>query len=283
MNPYVELMRPWQWYKNLLIFMPMLFSGAIFNAAAMAAVVAGFAALCVMSSSTYVINDLMDVKADKIHPKKRKRPLPSGRARAATASIFAVVLYGVASAASLALSWMFFAMAQLLFFLTLAYSLHFKHVAFVDVQFISVNFVIRAISGVFILHLPWSMWLFIVVYLLALFWALGKRYSEVTTLADSGAHRKANALYSRDLLKSMSNIVCAMLLISYLMYILSTGRMLMLATAPISVFAVFRYLYLVYAGSDVAQNSEKVFLDGQMLAAMLLWVMIILASVILTV
>lgn len=284
MYDYLRLMRPWQWYKNLLVFAPILFSGAFLDIYAIQMGFIAFMVLSLMSSSAYVINDMVDRDKDKKHPKKRLRSIAAGKVGMFGAGMLAFILFAVSSFWAYSISEHFLILVLALFISSFMYSVKFKDVAFLDVQFIAFNFVVRAVSGVVILDLEWSQWLLTVVYLLALFWALGKRHSEIIRLGDdSRKHRKVNAVYSGELLRAMSNIVCAMLLLSYVMYAFSSGRMSIIFTVPISISMVFRYLYFIHSGSEIAEKSERVFMDRKMVAGLVLWIAIIVLGVTLNV
>lgn len=279
MLDYIRLMRPWQWYKNLLVFAPILFSGAFMDLYSMQTGLLAFFILSLTSSSTYIINDIIDRDADKRHPRKRKRPIASGKVGILPAAMLAAALFIISSLWAYSVSPIFLILVAALFLSSLLYSAKFKDIAFLDVQFIAFNFVVRAYSGVAILGLGGSRWLLMVVYLLALFWALGKRYAEIKRMGEeSRKHRKANSMYSLELLKTITNIVCSMLLLSYVMYAFSSGLLSIMLTVPISIFMVFRYLYFVHSGSEMAERSEKVFSDRQMIASLILWIFIIMMS-----
>ena len=129
--PLIEIMRPHQWYKNLLIFMPIIFSMNLRNIELYPLVLTGFVLLCCISSVNYVINDLRDVEADKKHPEKRNRPLPSGRISKRQALIYAIFLFIISISVSFYLNALFGASVLALFLTVLIYTLYLKNIVFI--------------------------------------------------------------------------------------------------------------------------------------------------------
>jgi 4-hydroxybenzoate polyprenyltransferase len=161
--------------------------------------------------------------------------------------------------------------------INLGYTFRLKHYVMVDVIVISILFVLRAIAGAVVIHVSVSPWLVMCAFLLALFMALGKRQREMILLGDkAGSHRSILTEYSDGTLNQMISIITATLIMSYSMYTFLATNQYMMMTIPIAVYGIFRYLYLIERrGSD--EESDLVFKDKPIIAAMILWILVIVA------
>lgn len=270
---FLKLLRPGQWYKNLLIFIPLIFAGRLLERDLWPILIIGFIVLCLISSISYIINDIIDLEADKRHPKKRKRVLPSGKVKKREAAVIALLIALLVIALSYFTTFWFWILAAGLFISTQIYTLYLKNIPLVDIHVIALNFIIRTVSGaVLIKDTQVSPWLLIIIFLLALFWAVGKRKAEMGVLkSEARRHKKVYRFYTEELLISLTNILAAMLLIAYILFTTSTHEMRLMITIPIATFMVFRYLFFIYTNREEAQRSERIFLDPQMLGALMLW------------
>lgn len=262
-----ELIRAKQYYKNFLVFLVLLFAGEALNLNSILFVLLGFASLCLISSTNYILNDIIDYKKDREDSGKKKRVIASGK----ISILFAGIVAGFFSIISLILAWLisleFFYAILLLFFLTQMYSLFFKKIIFLDILFISINFVIRAVSGTFILDVRLSPWLVICMFFLSLFLAVGKRKGE---FANNG-NREVLKEYSTGLLDKLLIITSTLLIMSYSFYSFMSVYSLLI-TLPIVVYSVLRYFYLIENNSFIIRNPEKVFLDRGMFLSVLIWI-----------
>src|SRR5574341_598268 len=166
---YVSLIRPKQWYKNLLVFLPLIFSGNIGNTAAIGQAVLAFVSFCALSSATYVINDYADRHKDRLHPEKWNRPIASGTVSGIEALTIVLILTTIGFGIGLLLPVKFIYAALGYFVLSQLYTAWLKHEAFADILTISVNFVIRSVAGAFAISVWVSPWLILGVFFLALF------------------------------------------------------------------------------------------------------------------
>ena len=144
---FILLARPQQWYKNLLLFIALVFVGWLFNPIAFFTTLLGFFAFCLISSANYVTNDILDFKTDRLHPEKKSRPLASGKVTVLQAAFFATGLLGGGLVLAFVLDTFFGLAASFLFFWTFVYSLWLKKEVIADVLAISFNFVVRAVAG----------------------------------------------------------------------------------------------------------------------------------------
>ncbi len=246
-------MRPKQWSKNMLVFAGLLFSRDIFILSKLTHALAAFLLFCLVSSATYLINDVVDRKKDALHPKKKNRPIAAGKLAPATALFFATFFVGISLVAAFRLDVYFGLILSTYFIFTLAYSFHLKNVIILDVLIIASGFVFRAVGGTFAIQENVSSWLIICTIFFALFMALGKRRAEIISLGDeAGDVRATLAHYDQTYLDHLITISTAACLMSYALYTLDTEvvekfdtRMLVL-TIPLVIFGLFRYLYLIY-------------------------------------
>lgn len=243
-------LRPKQWTKNLLLFAGLLFTLDTHHAPGdFARAAAAFGIFCLLSGCAYILNDLQDVAADRLHPKKRLRPIASGDLSEGAAWIF----FALATPLALALAWylspLFFVAAVSYFVITLAYSYRLKHEVLLDVLALASGFVLRAVAGAFAIGVPISVWLLLCTFLLAMFLGLTKRRSELAALGDNPATRRILAEYSLPMLDQMITVVAAACLMAYSLYTFTsetagkTHHSLM-ATIPFVLYGLFRYLYL---------------------------------------
>ena len=238
-------LRPRQWTKNLLLFAGIIFAAQLGDPGRWLAAILAFVAYCAASSAAYLVNDVRDVAADRLHPVKRARPIARGElsTRAALALAVALALGALGLTAVLGLP----SLACLVAFLAVqaAYSLRLKAIELVDVIAIAGLFVLRAAAGAIAVDVRISQWLLLCTFLLALFLALGKRRAE---LAQSGPRaRPALSGYTPALVDQLLAVVAAAVIGAYAAYSLTAhDSRWLLATVPFVVYGIFRYLLLLH-------------------------------------
>ena len=268
-------MRPNQWYKNLVLFVGIVFSRNLFDFSMWCDISSAFIIFCVLSGSDYVINDILDIERDKMHPAKRKRPIASGGLKRSHAFLFASLLIIIALSGSYLINSLFFIVSIIFFFLHNAYTLFLKHIIIVDVLTISSNFVIRAIAGCLAISVSISPWLILCTFLLALFLALGKRRHELILLGqEAKGHREILDDYSIEMLEQMISITSSTLIISYSLYTFLADNMYMMLTIPFAVYGLFRYLFLIHT-KNFGGETELIFKDKVMLLVMVFWAVLV--------
>ncbi len=246
----LRALRPLQWTKNAVVLAALVFSGELFDAGPLARALAAALVVCAVSSAVYLLNDLRDVAADRVHPKKRLRPIAAGLVTPLQAGVSAGILVAAGGAAAWAVRPPFLAAVLAYLALMIAYSFGLKRVVFLDVFAIATGFVLRAVGGALAIGVPISPWLYVCTMLLALLIGFGKRRHELTTLeAEAGRHRTNLEDYSVPLLDQIIGIVAASTVMAYSLYTfdapnLPAGQAMML-TIPFVVYAIFRYLYLI--------------------------------------
>lgn len=275
-------LRPRQWVKNLFVFAGLVFGQRLFTPAVWPAL-AAFAIFCVLSGAIYLVNDVADRDKDRLHPKKRERPIAAGRLPARVALGVAVVLVAVGLTAAAALSTGVLIVSVAYVTLLAAYSAWLKHIVIVDVLTVAVGFVLRALAGTLAIDVAISGWLLICTVLIALFLALGKRRHEYLTLEGEAArHRPILAEYSAGLLDQMIAVVTASTVTAYALYTMSPETVakfhtqLLPATLPFVLYGIFRYLYLLYRRRLGGNPSELFLNDRALLVNTACWVLAVL-------
>jgi 4-hydroxybenzoate polyprenyltransferase len=288
------LLRPQQWMKNLFIFPALIFSRHLFNPAYFLKSLAAFFLFCLLSGSAYIINDIMDVDEDRHHPRKKTRPLASGRVPISLAWVLFLGLSLFSLSASFALEYGFGIIALVYFALNVSYSLYLKRVVILDVLIVSSGFVIRAAAGGIVLDVEVSHWLLVCTALLALFLVLAKRRHERAMLeemygisegatifvgSDKGAikYRRSLDEYSTYFLDQMIAVTTASTLMGYILYTVSEetikrfGGARLLYTVPFVIYGIFRYLYLIHQKKGGGSPTRSLLGDWPLMAGIALW------------
>ena len=278
----VVSLRPRQWVKNLFVFGGLVFSQRLFTASVWPALGA-FAIFCALSGAIYLLNDVADRDKDRLHPRKRERPIASGLLAVPVALGSAVLLIVAGLAAAVALSPRFAIVALAYVVLLSVYSVVLKHVVIVDVLTVAIGFVLRAVGGALAIGVDISGWLLICTILIALFLALGKRRHEYLTLEGEAArHRPILAEYSAGLLDQMIAVVTASTVTAYALYTMSPETVakfhtqLLPATLPFVLYGIFRYLYLLYRRQLGGNPSELFLNDRALLLNTIGWIIAVL-------
>jgi len=273
----LKTMRLRQWPKNVFVYAGLVFDGQLIAVNSFIITSFAFILFCLVSSLIYIINDLTDIEADRLHPEKKHRPLASGNLSKRTAIIGAVFLALLIFPIAYLLNINFGLMITGYFLLMLAYSLWLKHIPLIDVMIIASGFVLRVAAGVvIIITKQFSPWLFVTTTFLALFLALGKRRAEIYLLETAaGSHRRVLSGYSLDFLDQLLTVVLSATLITYCFYTFSSpitpGNHIMMLTIPFVIYGLFRYLYLVRMDHIGGAPEEIVLKDLPMQITVLLW------------
>jgi 4-hydroxybenzoate polyprenyltransferase len=279
-------LRPHQWTKNLIVFAGLIFGQKLFDPDAVARAAAAFAIFCALSSVVYLLNDLVDREADRLHPLKKHRPIASGAISPALAATTAAVLGAVALGGAFLLGRVFGVVAAAYLGLFALYSGGLKHVVIIDVLTIAAGFVLRAVGGAVAIPVPISPWLLVVTILGALFLGFAKRRHELVLLADDASgHRKSLEEYSPYLLDQMIAVVSASTIVAYAFYTVSPdtihkfGTNMLGLTLPFPLYGIFRYLYLVHQKEGGGSPAELLITDRPLLACVALWALTVVALI----
>lgn len=275
---YIKLLRPKDWAKNLFLFIPLFFAGEIFDWDKIFNVTLGVLSFCCIASSIYVINDYADREEDKKHPIKCNRPLASGKASPAIALILfgLLLLTGFISAYFLSLTFLY--LLGIYFSLNMAYSFGLKSVPILDIFIIAIGFSLRVRSGGVLGGVSVTIWLNIMVFLLALFMAVGKRRDDVLLTISSGINmRKAVKGYTLDFLNALLALVAAVMIVAYFMYTMSDkvierhGTQRLYYTCLFVMAGIMRYLQIIYVKTDSGSPTKILYKDRFIQISILLW------------
>ncbi|GHO83321.1 decaprenyl-phosphate phosphoribosyltransferase [Dictyobacter formicarum] len=292
----IALMRPKQWTKNGAVFIGLVFASELFHLYPLIRAIVAFITFCFVSSTIYVLNDLLDIEKDRLHPTKRFRPLASGVLPTSWAKAALIGLLGVCCVLTFVLflipsppdiyrslggANVLFALSIIAYLVMMVfYSFRLKHVVLIDVFCIAAGFVLRIIAGTVVIPVVISPWLYLVTCFLSLFMGFGKRRHELVLLqGQAGSHRKILKEYSIPMLDQMITVVVSGTLMSYSLYTVQgqTGNHRLMITVPFVLYGVFRYLYLVYMHMDGGSPDEILLRDRHILAAVLLCVITVIA------
>jgi len=272
----LKTMRPRQWSKNGFVFFALIFDKQLFHITPFLRTLAGFILFCLVSSVVYIINDIADIEADRQHPKKKLRPLPSGKLsiKVAWAAAAAIVLICLPLAYWLSPGFAVVLMSYLL--INLAYSRWLKHIPILDVFIIAAGFVLRVEAGVTLIVVErFSPWLYLVTTLGSLYLGFGKRRAELALLLKgAGSHRKVLEGYNIDLLDQYLTIVATSTIVFYSFYTFTAENMpkdhSMMLTIPFIIYIIFRYQQLVHMTDQTGAPDEVLLTDRPMQIALVL-------------
>jgi 4-hydroxybenzoate polyprenyltransferase len=270
----LEAMRPKQWIKNVFVFAGLAFAGKVTDPRSVGIALATFAAFCLASGATYLLNDVRDAEADRHNPRTASRPIARGDLSAPLALAAAATSAAVALGIAALVNWETLAVLGGYVLLQLAYSGGVKHVLFLDVMAIAAGFVLRAAAGGVAIDVPISSWLLLCTGLLAIFLGFTKRRAEAVALGGTQQPRRAVLdHYSVGLLDELIAVVTPSTVVVYAIYA-ATGAHThwMLLTLPFVLYGVFRVLFLIHHhGGMTEEPAVIVYRDRPLLACVVLW------------
>ena len=289
MIEYIRLLRPRQWFKNVFVFAGLIFSRHFFYPESIERSVFAFLVFSVLSSSGYIINDILDFREDRAHPLKSKRPIAAGKIGRGQAAFLAVLLFAISLVVAFLLSVNFFYVCVVYTMLITCYSFGIKNIVILDVLFVAIGYVLRAIAGAVVITVEISSWLLLCTLLIALFLAISKRRTEIVLLGDEATkHRKILSQYSLGLLNQMIAVVTAACIVAYCLYTLAPetvskfGTRNLIFTVPFVIYGIFRYLYITYQKVETDIPERALLNDIPLQLCLLAWIIscvLILASV----
>ena len=277
-------LRPRQWTKNLIVYLALLFSieqdwqvadpGSWAPLLGRSSLVLLF--FCLVSSADYLVNDVADRENDRLHPRKRHRPIAAGLLSPRAAVGWAAALALLALGGGFALEWQVGVVLAGYVVLMLSYTFALKHMVLMDMMAIGAGFVLRAMAGALAIDVPISPWLYVVTALGALFLVIHKRRAELTLLESGAAnHRPILEEYTAPLLDQMASLVTASTLISYGLYTFTAENLpennAMMLTIPFVLYGLLRYLYLVHQRHEGGSPEEVLLRDWPLIVDILLW------------
>ena len=274
----IKTIRPHQWVKNVFVLAPVFFAKDLFEERLILRAIGAFGTFCLLAGAVYTINDIADAEADRVHPVKRHRPIASGRVSVPAAKVLAIalVIAGLAGAAY-GQTW-FLVIAASYFVMNLAYSFKLKHIAYVDVGIIATGFVLRVAGGGMGTHIHVSGYLILCTALLALFLGFGKRRHEIAAAARAKKQRAALSGYSAQGLDVALAVTGCATVGTYFAYTVDPdtkayfGSDNLYLTTIFVVLAVLRFLHLVRSRPNAESPTQEMLSDGPFVAAVLVWV-----------
>jgi len=291
--------------KNLAIFAAITFTGELFDPLVLPKVILGFFVFCALASATYIINDIFDVKKDRLHPFKKFRPIAHGDITIPFAAILATLLIIGSLIVALEVTPAFFALAILYLLIQFLYSSFLKSLAAIDILVIAAGYILRVYAGEFASGFHISVWLLLTTISISLFLAVGKRRSELTLLspkkeADIASVRSSLSHYSEKLLDVYASIFATSTFITYSLFTflenpggfkLSFGsipsdllpgffqrKWLMITIIPV-VYGLMRYLQDIYEKHEGESPEKVLFSDKPLLATVVIWAFLLILIV----
>ncbi len=296
-----KALRPRQWVKNFALFTPLILSGSLLDPVHQLKALSAFLLFCGFSSATYLLNDVFDIERDRLHPFKIKRPIASGLISPVFAVTVALILILVSLPLAYKLSPAFFLAGVLYLILQLFYSAYLKHVILLDVIVIATGFVLRVYAGVWAIDAHLSVWFLLSVTSFALFLAIGKRRSELTLMqSQASKHRETLLHYPENLLDILTSMFANSTWLTYALFAfqqapITTPENLLpflgnlelpiwqakyfMVTVPITIYAVMRYLYIIYEKKEGESPERVLVTDTPLLASVLIWLVLVIGII----
>lgn len=273
----IRALRPRQWIKNLVILVPLVFDVKLLQMQYLVPSLLAFGVFCALASSVYLINDLFDAEADRLHPTKKNRPIAAGLITPRSAVITAAMLPLLALPAAYAIKPLLGLLAAVYWVQNLLYSYRLKNIVILDVMVVATGFLLRLGAGVTLVNVErFSPWMFICVGLGALLVGFGKRRHELTLMqAQASTHRSVLQEYTLPFLDLAINMAAAAILIAYSLYTFSAPNMpanhlMMLTIAPVW-YGTLRYLYLLHVAGKGGAPEDLLLEDRPLLATVFVW------------
>lgn len=291
--------RPRQWIKNFSLFAALIFSGLLFSPPDQLKAIEAFLLFCGFSSATYLLNDVFDIERDKLHPFKSKRPIAAGLLHPYLAVSISLIIIFTLLPFSYKLSPSFFLASVAYLLLQLLYSSYIKQIILLDVMAIAAGFVLRVYAGVWAIDAHLNVWFLLCITSFALFIAIGKRRSELTLMQQHASrHRETLASYPENLLDILTSMFANSTWLTYAFFaflqppiivrhsvlkllggfeIPVTEAKYLMATVPVVIYGVMRYLYIIYEKREGESPERVLITDTPLLTAVTLWLILIIS------
>ncbi len=277
---YIKLVRVPQWIKNFFVFVPLLFSRHIFDKDFILNASIAFLIFCLVTSIVYIFNDIVDIEADRAHPVKKNRPLPSGKISVRNAVIVLIGFLVLTGFLFPVMNVHFRIFLLAYFILNIFYTFIFKHMVLLDIFSIALGFMLRVFAGASVINVEVSSWLILTTMFISLFLGIMKRRSELVLVTEVPVKntRKVLASYSLNFIDQMSTIAAAGVIICYALYTVSERTVkifqteYMIYTTPFVVFGIFRYMYLVYMNNRGENTVDIMLTDIPMIVNVIIYI-----------
>jgi decaprenyl-phosphate phosphoribosyltransferase len=279
MRAVIRLLRIKQWVKNLFLFVPTFFAGQIFNVPDLILLLGGTLAFSLAASGIYILNDYKDRHVDRLHPRKKLRPIASGEVNEATAQVLMVILLAAGLVWSIFININFFYLLLAYVVLNLGYSMGLKNVAILDLFIVAFGFLLRIYSGGAIVGIPITDWLAIMILLLALFLVTAKRRDDLIIRSETGELvRKASRSYNLEFINSCLTLLSAVIIVAYIMYTVSNevverfDSSHLFMTTVFVIAGIMRYLQITFVEQDSGNPTSILYKDKFILITIVGWI-----------
>ena len=273
----IKLIRPKQFIKNLFVMAPIFFSGLIFDFELLISCLLAFVLFSIAASSIYILNDIIDINEDKKHPEKKFRPIASGAISIKIAKIYFIVFMLFALVGSYYVSTDLTLVICCYILMNTLYSFKFKNYSIVDISMIAIGFVLRIFAGSAIIQTMPSMWIILMTFLLALFLALAKRRDDILLSSKGLQVRKNIKDYNLEFINSGMNIMAAVIIVSYILYIVSanealkTGSDYLYLTVFFVIMGILRYLQITFVEINSGSPTKLLWHDRFLQIVIVMW------------
>ncbi len=275
---FFQLLRLKDWVKNTFLFIPFFFAAKHFDTLSMISLLGGFLCFSLVASGIYILNDIIDLESDKIHPIKKNRPIAAGLISQKTAIICMILLWIIGLSLGFYIKPKFDFILALYWILNIGYSLGLKNISILDILMISTGFVLRVKAGGAITSIDISIWLNIMIFLLSMIMAVAKRRDDIILKIKSGVElRKANRGYNLDFLNAVLSLISGITVLAYLMYTISPEVMSrhnsyrLYYTSIFVIAGILRYLQITFVESESGSPTGILYKDRFIQINILLW------------
>lgn len=273
---YLNLFRVKQFYKNLVIFIALIFTIPSITLSNVISALLGFIVLCFITASYYIINDIHDIEKDKNHPEKKNRPIALGKISINFALLISSILAFLGLFFSFLLSPPFFYSMLALFLLSNLYTFYLREIKILDVITISVNFVIRAIGGIFVIGAALSPWIILSTFFLSIFLVSMKRIAELSILSSNKYRNYSNV--SQKSLYAIAIFAITCVFVFFCVYSILYSKIFLLFSLPISIYLVYLFMGFLNNSPEKVRNPENFVLDKKVIISLIIWGLLIILA-----
>jgi 4-hydroxybenzoate polyprenyltransferase len=278
LTPYIRIARPRHWIKNGFVIAPAFFAGHIQNLSILPKVIGAFFIFCFLSSAVYIFNDLRDCEDDKLHAKKKTRPLASGKISKTSAAILMAVFLFAAAAVTF---WLeppvsFISIALLYVFINISYSMGLKHISVLELFLLGSGYMLRLMAGAEFIHEPLTGWIIAATALVALLMAAGKRRGDLLQENDVLKKRKSLDGYTLAFLDQIMSMLAAATVVTYLLFCISDYAIARFGaytmwSAIFVLYGIMRYMQIVMVEGGGDSPTTLIYTDKPMIITIFLF------------
>lgn len=285
MKSYIQLLRPKQYIKNLFIFAPLLFSFSFNDPQKVIVTVYTFIIFSLTASSIYIVNDILDLEEDRNHPKKKTRPIASGKISVNSGLAVSGVLVVISLISSYLINKELLLIIGIYLVNNLLYSLKLKHVSVLDILMIALGFLLRVIAGGIAGGIYISMWIILMTFLLSVFLGFAKRRDDVLLSEKGLTTRKNIDGYNLEFINAVMVLMAAVTIVAYISYTVSPevlakfGTHNLYLTSFFVIAGILRYMQITFVNENSGNPTDLVFKDRFLQLVIGLWIISFVAVV----